>query len=73
MKINRDLYVPILVALVFFVLGFLILVHQYLNWGVWFQIEDLHHETLSVDAFIFGLGILVGAVIITENRVKKKN
>lgn len=61
-------WVPLVGAVFFFVLGFLILLHQQVNWRVWFELRDLHHETLAIDAFLFGLGILVGAVIVRENR-----
>jgi hypothetical protein len=50
-----------LVAYLLLCLGFLTLVHQYVFYGVWFEIEDIHHETFSVAFFSLGLGILLGA------------
>jgi hypothetical protein len=53
----------LLVALVFFLASFLILLDQYLRIGVWFQIGDIHHETFAIAAFAAAIGILIGAVI----------
>ena len=47
-------------AFVFFMIGFLILLEQYFNYGVWFQIEDIHHETFALSSFALGVGILIG-------------
>jgi hypothetical protein len=43
-----------------FLTGFLILLHQYIFYGVWFEIADIHHETFAIAFFSFGLGILLG-------------
>ena len=43
-------------------MGFLILLEQYIAFGVWFEIEDVHHETFSVAFFSLGFGILLGLV-----------
>ena len=48
------------VAFVFFLIGFLILLEQYLNYGVWFQVKDIHHETFALSSFTLAIGILVG-------------
>jgi hypothetical protein len=64
--------VVVLVAAVFFVLGFLVLLQQELTWGVWFELKDLHHETIAVDLLIFGIGILVGSFITQTNHKKAK-
>jgi hypothetical protein len=50
----------VLVATVFFGLAFLILLHQEVTFGLWFQIGDLHHETFAIAAVAMGLGVLVG-------------
>ena len=44
-----------------FLLGISILLHQYLNIGVWFQPKDIHHETLALSSFALAIGILVGS------------
>jgi hypothetical protein len=62
-------WVAVLVAMVFFVLAFLILLQQQLAFGIWFQIGDLHHETFALAAVAVGLGVLIGSVI-TENNKK---
>jgi hypothetical protein len=59
-------WVAVLVATIFFVLAFLILLEQKVSFGVWFQMGDLHHETFALSFAALGLGILIGS-IITEN------
>ena len=56
-------WVAVLVAVVFFVLAFLILFQQKVTFGVWFQISDLHHETFALASVALGLGVLIGAAI----------
>ena len=51
------------VAVSFFLLGFLILLDQYMRIGIWIQWQDMfHHETFSLTFFAFGFGILVGSM-----------
>jgi hypothetical protein len=38
----------LVIAGIFFIIALLIAFHQWLNWGVWFSWEDLHHETWMV-------------------------
>jgi hypothetical protein len=45
----------------FFAVGFLVLLDQYLRIGVWFQLRDIHHETLALSAFALAIGILIGS------------
>jgi hypothetical protein len=63
-------WIAVLVAVVFFVLAFLILFQQKVTFGVWFQISDLHHETFALASVALGLGVLIGS-IITENSGKR--
>jgi hypothetical protein len=56
-------YVAILIAAIFFVLTFLILFQQEVTFGVWFQIEDIHHETFAIASIALGIGILIGTAI----------
>ncbi|HSV48775.1 MAG TPA: hypothetical protein VLH35_00540 [Candidatus Acidoferrales bacterium] len=56
-------WVAALVAAVFFGLAFLILLHQEITFGLWFQLEDLHHETFAIAAVAMGLGVLIGSAI----------
>jgi hypothetical protein len=65
----NDRWVAILIAVVFFVLAFLIMFHQEVTFGVWFQIEDIHDETFALASIALGIGVLIGAVI-TEGRQK---
>jgi len=50
-------------ALLFLILGFLIMLHQFLYWGVWFQTEDLHHETFILASFSTAIGVCIGTGI----------
>jgi hypothetical protein len=43
-----------------FFLVFLVLLHQYVNWGSWFDLSDVHHETFAVALASLGIGILIG-------------
>ncbi len=63
-------WIAVLIAVVFFVLAFLILFQQKVSFGVWFQISDLHHETFALASVALGLGVLIGS-IITENSGKR--
>jgi hypothetical protein len=47
-------------AILFFVVGFLILLEQYLTVGVWFEIKDVHHETLALSLFTLAIGMPIG-------------
>ena len=54
--------IPLLLIILFLLVGVLILVEQYLNYGVFFQILDIHHETFALASFGIALGILIGSV-----------
>lgn len=49
-----------------FIGAFIILFHQYANWGKWFEISDIHHETFAV-ALAFG-GILLYGILKTKRK-----
>ena len=61
-------WVPVLVAVVFFVLAFWILYDQKVTFGVWFQIRDVHHETFALASAALGIGVLVGASIVSVDK-----
>jgi len=61
-------WIAILVAVVFFVLAFLIQLQQKLTFGLWFQIGDIHHETFALASVALGLGMLIGAAITSNNQ-----
>jgi hypothetical protein len=56
-------WVAVLIAAVFFVVAFLVLLQQKITFGLWFQIGDLHHETFAIAAAALGLGVLIGSAI----------
>ena len=37
--------------------AFLVLLHQFVNWGTFWQMEDLHHESFAL-ALVFGASVL---------------
>ncbi|NIU39505.1 hypothetical protein GWN65_05955 [Candidatus Bathyarchaeota archaeon] len=53
-------------AFISFLMGFLILLEQVVTYGVWFEIDDIHHETFAVAFFALGVGIILG--LISQNR-----
>ena len=56
-------WTAIALALLFFVAGFLVLYQQYVSFGVWFQIEDIHHETIAIALFALAIGTIIGVSI----------
>jgi hypothetical protein len=56
-------WVALLVAAVFFAVAFLILYQQEATIGVWFQPEQLHHETFAITSIALGIGVLIGWMI----------
>jgi len=49
-------------SMLFLILGFLVLFEQYLNFGVWFEIDDVHHETFALSLFTLAIGMLTGSI-----------
>ena len=50
-----------LITVASLVAGALILIHQYLIGGVWFEVDQyLHHENIAVTLIAFGTGVLTG-------------
>jgi hypothetical protein len=43
-------WMAVSLSILFFVVGFLIMLEQYLNFGVWFQMKDVHHETFALSS-----------------------
>jgi hypothetical protein len=57
MKITR---IPV-ASIILFVLAFLIALHQYIFWHVWFELKDVHHELFIAGCFFAGLVLLLYA------------
>ena len=55
-------------AILSFVAAVLILYQQYITYGVFFQIEDIHHETLALFAAALGIGIIIGVVVTSAKK-----
>jgi hypothetical protein len=58
--------ITVLLTGFFFLIGFLVLLDQFLKIGVWFQIRDIHHETLALTAFALAIGISLGSFLRGE-------
>jgi hypothetical protein len=48
--------------------GIAILLHQYVIWGYWFEITDIHHETFALMAFTISIAWL--AVVVAHRKMK---
>lgn len=55
-----------------FVLAFLIAYHQWSNWGTWFEVEDIHHETFIAILIAFALGIIFSEKIGEDSGFSSK-
>ena len=60
-------WVAVALAILSFVAAFLILYQQYLSFGLFFQVEDVHHEAFAMSAVALGIGILVGSSVSSRN------
>jgi hypothetical protein len=57
-----------------FFLSFLILYHQKLTFGTWFQVSQvLHHETFAIAFSVLGIGILIGTGIASIIEYSKRS
>jgi len=68
----RNRWVAVLIAIVFVVLAFLILYHQKITFGLWFQPEDLHHETFAIASIAIALGVMIGSAITKCQEVTQR-
>ena len=65
---KAEKWVAVALAILSFVAAFLILYQQYLGFGVFFQIEDVHHEAFAMSAAALGIGILIGISLSLRNK-----
>jgi len=47
------------VVVILFALAFLVSFHQFYYWQIWFDVDDIHHETFVVAFICLALGILL--------------
>jgi len=61
--------VKTLMLLLFFC-SFLIALHQFLNWGHWFEFKDIHHETFIITLLFASILLywLVSKRVIKPNK-----
>ena len=62
-------WTAVALALLFLTAGFLVLYQQYVSFGVFFEIEDIHHETFAIGFFALAIGTIIG---IRMPRTKQK-
>lgn len=43
-----------------FMIGLAILIEQIINYGIFFDFNDIHHETFALSSFFLGIGIVIG-------------
>jgi len=55
-----------IVILVLLLSAFSVSLHQFLNWGYWFEFSDLHHETVII-SFVFASIML----IVLKSKIKR--
>lgn len=65
---DKKLITAFLAILFFVFVGFVILWDQYLRIGIWFQMKDVHHETLALSSFFLAIGILMGLIARTNKK-----
>jgi hypothetical protein len=63
-------WIALTVAILSFVAAFLILYDQYASFGIWFQIEDIHHEAFAMSAVALGIGTIIGSIIVAGKEKK---
>ena len=61
-------WVAVALAILSFIAAFLILYQQYIAFGVFFQVEDVHHEAFAMSTVALGIGILVGLSLSSRNK-----
>ena len=66
-KMKAKKWVAVALAILSFVAAFLILYQQYLSFGLFFQVEDVHHEAFAMSAVALGIGILIGSILSSRN------
>ena len=43
-----------------FLVAFLILLQQFIVYGAWFSVSDVHHETFAIGCVMLGIGLVLG-------------
>ena len=66
-KVKAGKWVAVALAILSLVAAFLILYQQYVNFGVWFQFADVHHESFAMSAVALGIGILIGSIVVAKS------
>jgi hypothetical protein len=61
-------WVGVALAILSFVAAFLILYQQYVTFGEFFQLEDVHHESFAMSAAALGFGILIGVRLRSSSK-----
>ena len=59
---NKNTVAAVVFAVFCLIAGILVLADQYFSFGVWFQIGDIHHETIALSLFALALGVFIGSI-----------
>jgi hypothetical protein len=66
-------WVGVALAILSFGAAVLILDQQYVMFGEFFQLEDVHHESFAMSAAALGFGILIGVMVRSAARINCSN
>jgi hypothetical protein len=64
--------VIVLLALALMLVGFIILLHQFIVYGVWFELKDVHHETFAIASFTVALTLLLLSFSFRDEQLLRK-
>ncbi len=56
-------WLSLIIGILFFIFTFFILLDHYFLTGIWFEVEDVHHETFVLSTAAMGIGVLIGAIL----------
>lgn len=64
----RKFWLGVVLAVLFLVAGFLVLYQQFVSFGAFFEVKDIHHETIALSLFALGIGVLIGLGLSGKKR-----
>ncbi len=50
----------------FLILGLAILIEQNITYDIFFDLNDIHHETFALSSFSLAIGLLIGSKLSKE-------
>lgn len=55
-----------ILGIFFLITALCIFVHQYMVWNIWWEWEDLHHETWIIVCIVIGIISLIASLVIKK-------